>query len=452
MSMPERRRPGARRSRCPTRPAPSIDLADQRGRWTILYFYPKDDTPGCTVEACEFRDANETIPERGADVWGVSPQGAASKRAFREKFGLPFTLLADEEHAVAEAYGSWVEKQNYGKTYMGTARTTFLVDPDGRIARVWPKVKPEGHAAEVLAALDELQAVSAMTARRSRSGDTRRLRSWGETSEASAGSVRRRHRPPQGEASRLTGPRRPHAMTAASRPADHAWRPARFMVIAAHPDDADFGPAGDGRALDRRRVGGLAGVLHERRPGRRGSRRRPARAGGAPRDRAARRGRDHRLRRRHVPPPARRRPGQRPRPARAARPRDPDVPARTPSSPPIPRSIFYRDGGVNHTDHRAAGIAAVDAVYPAARNPMAFPWLARDRPGGARGPPPVPVLVGRSRHAGSTSAATLDRKIDALRAHASQIQRPRRAGRADPGVGGRGGRDRSGPRPPRPAR
>ena len=133
-------------------------LADQHGRWTILYFYPKDDTPGCTVEACEFRDANETIHERGADVWGVSPQGAASKRAFREKFGLPFTLLADEKHEVAEAYGSWVEKHNYGKTYWGTARTTFLIGPDGRIARTWPKVKPEGHARDVLAALDEAQA------------------------------------------------------------------------------------------------------------------------------------------------------------------------------------------------------------------------------------------------------------------------------------------------------
>jgi len=133
-------------------------LADQRGRWTVLYFYPKDDTPGCTVEACEFRDANETIVERGADVWGVSPQGAQSKRAFSEKFGLPFTLLADEDHAVADEYGSWVEKQNYGKTYWGVARRTFLIDPNGRVAKVWPKVKPEGHAAEVLAALDEAQA------------------------------------------------------------------------------------------------------------------------------------------------------------------------------------------------------------------------------------------------------------------------------------------------------
>ena len=133
-------------------------LSDQRGRWTILYFYPKDDTPGCTTEACEFRDANATITERGADVWGVSPQGAQSKASFREKFDLPFVLLADEGHQVAEAYGTWVEKQNYGKTYWGTSRTTFLVDPDGRIAHVWAKVKPEGHAADVLRTLDSLQA------------------------------------------------------------------------------------------------------------------------------------------------------------------------------------------------------------------------------------------------------------------------------------------------------
>jgi len=151
--------------------APEIALPDETGtihrlsaqadRWTILYFYPTDDTPGCTVEACEFRDANETIKERQADVWGISPQCALSKRAFSEKFELPLALLADEDHQAAEAYGSWVEKQNYGKTYWGTARTTFLVDPEGRIARVWPKVKPEGHAAEVLAVLDELQGAPA---------------------------------------------------------------------------------------------------------------------------------------------------------------------------------------------------------------------------------------------------------------------------------------------------
>ena len=135
-------------------------LANRRGQWTIVYFYSKDDTPGCTVEACEFRDADEEITKRGAVVWGISPQGAASKQAFREKFGLPFILLVDEDHAVADAYGTWVEKQNYGKTYWGTSRSTFLVGPDGRIAQAWPKVKPEGHAADVLAALDAAEGIT----------------------------------------------------------------------------------------------------------------------------------------------------------------------------------------------------------------------------------------------------------------------------------------------------
>jgi peroxiredoxin Q/BCP len=133
-------------------------LADQRGRWVVLYFYPKDDTPGCTVEACEFRDADAQLAARGVIVWGVSPQGATSKRAFRDKYQLGFPLLIDADHAVAEAYGSWVEKQQYGRTYFGVARRTFLVGPDGRIARSWEKVRPEGHAAEVLAALDEAAA------------------------------------------------------------------------------------------------------------------------------------------------------------------------------------------------------------------------------------------------------------------------------------------------------
>ena len=142
-------------------PAPEIALPDetgtihrlseQRGRWTIVYFYPKDDTPGCTVEACEFRDANETIHERGADVWGISPQGAQSKRAFREKFELPFLLLADVDHAVAEAYGAWREKTNYGKTYMGIQRSTFVIGKDGKIAKVWGSVKVDQHAEKVLA-------------------------------------------------------------------------------------------------------------------------------------------------------------------------------------------------------------------------------------------------------------------------------------------------------------
>lgn len=130
-------------------------LSDERGKWVVLYFYPTDDTPGCTTEACEFRDANADINARDAEVWGVSVLSTASKAAFKAKFGLPFVLLADEDHAVAERYGTWVEKNNYGRTYWGVQRSTFLVDPDGRVARSWPKVKPVGHAAEVLDALDE---------------------------------------------------------------------------------------------------------------------------------------------------------------------------------------------------------------------------------------------------------------------------------------------------------
>ena len=133
------------------------DLGERRGHWTVLYFYPKDDTPGCTTEACEFRDINSDINAHDAEVWGVSVLGSGSKAAFKRKFGLNFVLLADVDHAVAERYGTWVEKSNYGRNYMGIARATFLVDPDGRIAQVWPKVKAQGHAAEVLAALDAAQ-------------------------------------------------------------------------------------------------------------------------------------------------------------------------------------------------------------------------------------------------------------------------------------------------------
>ena len=138
-------------------------LSDRRGTWTVLYFYPKDDTPGCTTQACEFRDANAQMGERDAEVWGVSVLDSGSKAAFKAKFGLPFVLLADEDHSVAERYGVWVEKQNYGRSYMGIQRATFLVDPDGRIARIWPKVKPEGHAAQVIAALDEARVTQAAT-------------------------------------------------------------------------------------------------------------------------------------------------------------------------------------------------------------------------------------------------------------------------------------------------
>lgn len=136
-------------------------LAGQRGRWTVLYFYPKDDTPGCTTEACQFRDLDEDIREIGADVWGVSADDAKSHRRFREKFGLPFTLLSDVDRSVIERYGAWREKNLYGKTSMGIVRSSFLIDPEGRIAKVWPKVQADGHAAEVLAAIDEAKAARA---------------------------------------------------------------------------------------------------------------------------------------------------------------------------------------------------------------------------------------------------------------------------------------------------
>lgn len=134
------------------------DLADEHGRWVVLFFYPKDFTPGCTTEACEFRDLSADFEAAGATVWSISILDAASKAKFKAEHHLTFPLLADEDHAVSERYGVWVEKTNYGKTYMGVARTTFLVDPEGRIARVWAKVTPEGHAAAVL---DEVRAAAA---------------------------------------------------------------------------------------------------------------------------------------------------------------------------------------------------------------------------------------------------------------------------------------------------
>jgi peroxiredoxin Q/BCP len=136
-------------------------LSDRRGHHTVVYFYPADDTPGCTTEACSFRDNNAAFKEADTEVWGLSPQGPASKAAFRAKYGLPFTLLADEDHSVAAAFGAWGEKTNYGKSYMGIIRSSFLVGPDGRVERVWPKVKADGHAVEVLAALREARAMPA---------------------------------------------------------------------------------------------------------------------------------------------------------------------------------------------------------------------------------------------------------------------------------------------------
>lgn len=136
-------------------------LADRRGGWTVVYFYPADDTPGCTTEACQFRDVNETVESEDAVVWGISPDDAASHARFRSKYGLPFTLLSDVDHAVADAYGAWGVKQSYGRETVGIIRSSFLVGPDGRIARAWPKVKADGHAAEVVQALREVRAGAA---------------------------------------------------------------------------------------------------------------------------------------------------------------------------------------------------------------------------------------------------------------------------------------------------
>lgn len=124
-------------------------LADYRGKWVVLYFYPKDDTPGCTVEACEFRDDQPEFGKLDAAVLGISPDGQASHDKFVRKFSLNFPLLADEGSVVCSQYGVWQEKSMYGRTYMGVARTTYLIDPDGRVAHRWDKVKVEGHAKAV---------------------------------------------------------------------------------------------------------------------------------------------------------------------------------------------------------------------------------------------------------------------------------------------------------------
>jgi peroxiredoxin Q/BCP len=128
-------------------------LSDLRGKRIVLYFYPRADTPGCTMEACEFRDDLKAFAKKGASVVGVSPDKPAAQAKFKQKYDLPFTLLADEEKAAAQAYGVWREKNLYGKKVMGIARTTFLISPEGRIERIYASVKPKGHAAQVLADL-----------------------------------------------------------------------------------------------------------------------------------------------------------------------------------------------------------------------------------------------------------------------------------------------------------
>jgi thioredoxin-dependent peroxiredoxin len=131
-----------------------VSLAELKGKSVILYFYPRDDTPGCTREACAFRDQFAGFKKRGAVVLGVSTDSVKAHDKFVEKFKLPFTLLADQDKQIVAAYGVWGEKSFMGRKYLGTRRVTFLIGPDGRIRKIWPAVKPEEHAAEVLAALD----------------------------------------------------------------------------------------------------------------------------------------------------------------------------------------------------------------------------------------------------------------------------------------------------------
>jgi thioredoxin-dependent peroxiredoxin len=144
-------------------PAPDIQLhtdtgedfrlSQMKGKRVVLYFYPRADTPGCTVEACEFRDDIKSFGKKGTAVIGVSPDKPSAQAKFKEKYDLPFTLLADENKAAAEAYGVYKEKNMYGKKVMGIERTTFIIGPDGKIEKIYNKVKAKGHAAEVLEAL-----------------------------------------------------------------------------------------------------------------------------------------------------------------------------------------------------------------------------------------------------------------------------------------------------------
>jgi peroxiredoxin Q/BCP len=130
-----------------------VRLSQFRGQPVVLYFYPKDDTPGCTAQACGIRDSYDDFEQRGAVVLGVSPDEESSHVKFKQKYGLPFTLLADPNHEVAEQYGVWGERKYMGKTYMGVERSTFLIDQDGRVAKVMRRVKPDTHAELVLEAL-----------------------------------------------------------------------------------------------------------------------------------------------------------------------------------------------------------------------------------------------------------------------------------------------------------
>lgn len=137
----------------PTDSGESLTLSSLRGQWVVLYAYPKDDTSGCTTEACEFRDLFPRFKKGKAVILGISPDSVKSHVKFKAKYELPFTLIADEEKVALQAYDIWKEKSMYGRKYMGVERTTFVIDPDGKIAKVFEKVKPAGHAEEVMAAI-----------------------------------------------------------------------------------------------------------------------------------------------------------------------------------------------------------------------------------------------------------------------------------------------------------
>jgi peroxiredoxin Q/BCP len=137
----------------PTQDGTVVSLADFKGKQVVLYFYPRDDTPGCTKEACGFRDIFAEFEKKGAVVLGVSTDPAKSHTKFAAKYKLPFILLADEERKIVEAYGVWGEKSFMGRKYLGTHRVTFLIGADGKIKNIWPAVKPEEHAVEVLSAI-----------------------------------------------------------------------------------------------------------------------------------------------------------------------------------------------------------------------------------------------------------------------------------------------------------
>jgi thioredoxin-dependent peroxiredoxin len=139
--------------RAPEIRSADFQLSKLRGKSAVIFFFPKADTPGCTRESCEFRDSSRKFAKLNAEIIGISPDKTEAQQRFAEKYGLPFTFVPDPDHKIAEAYGVWKEKKNYGKTYMGIERTTFVIDPQGKIAKIFPKVKVDGHAGKVLESL-----------------------------------------------------------------------------------------------------------------------------------------------------------------------------------------------------------------------------------------------------------------------------------------------------------